>query len=118
MPSDVVLSDDALTRGFVSYVELLDLDARADVGLQKVGLAAVLVVGDDDVLAGVEEAARRVQADEAHAADDKCGTGHQRSSVLGAKISSSCMRRGVRPCSYEYSATVSSDFWFDFTPYG
>src|SRR3954468_22363751 len=41
-----------------------------------------------------------------------------RSIVDGAKISSSGITRGVRPCSWLYSATVSSTFWFDLTPYG
>src|SRR4029450_12183487 len=67
----LVLVDDVFDLLGVGYVELFAQGAGAQGGLKEVWLAAVLVVGDDDVLAGVEEGARGVQADEAHAADEQ-----------------------------------------------
>ena len=63
------LEDLGDARG-VEHVELLDCDARAQVRLQKIRLAAIGVIRDDDVLASVEQAARGMQADEAHPTDE------------------------------------------------
>ena len=96
---DGVPLDDLGDAGAIQDIELLNFGALADVRLKKVRLAAILVVGQHDVLTRIEEAARGVQADEAHATDQQRWSSHYRSRVLGAKISSICMTRGVRPCS-------------------
>ena len=92
-------------------IHAFNLGSFAEIRFEKVRLAPIQVVGQDDVvLTCVEEPPRGVQADEAHSAYEKSWSGHQRSRVLGAKISSIRITRGVKPCSCEYSATVSSTF--------
>ena len=139
-----MLLDDIGHAGSVDHVELLHLDPFADLVFEKVWFTAIGVIRHDDVLASVQKPSRRVQPDKAHPTNEQRWSRHKeirllrprtkirvggacvppppylrqyyKSSVLAAKISSICMTLGVRPCSCEYSATVSSTFLFDLTP--
>ena len=52
-------------------IEALDKDALAKLVFDEVRLAPLLELRDDDVLAAIQEAPRRVQPDEAHAASNQ-----------------------------------------------
>jgi len=56
----------------VGDVELLDVDALADLWFEKVRLAAIGVVRDHDVLASIKKRPRSMEPNEAHPANEKC----------------------------------------------
>jgi hypothetical protein len=67
----VIRANDALNSRGVGDVELLDEAALADLVLEKVGLAAVRVIRDDHILAGIEKTSGGVEPDEAHPTDEQ-----------------------------------------------
>ena len=69
-PLGLRAADDLGHLGGVGDVHDLDAEPLADLRLEEVGLAAGRVLGRDDVVAVVEEAADGVQSGESHAAYD------------------------------------------------
>ena len=72
---EAVLLAQLLETGSIGDVQLLDKGVRTKVVAQKLGLASGAVLRQHDILAGVDEGARSMQADEAKAAGDQDHSG-------------------------------------------
>ena len=70
--------DDVFDPWGIEHVERLDSSAFAQVSLEEIWLAAIAMVGQDNILPAIQKAPRRVEPDEAHPTDEECWSMHGR----------------------------------------